>query len=1213
MTERKRVEENLRLFSQAVDGSIEGIAIGDPQHDTITYVNEALTRMFGYSREQLIGQRIAFVYPEEQLAKLKEALKATMEGGWTGELVGRKKDGELFPLAISASTVVEDEGHIIAYMASHQDIADRKRTEAQLRETTELLQSIMNSATEEMIAATDRTGTILSWNEGARRLLGYEPEEVVGKESVRIFHTEDYRKSGRIDANIRTMIATREPLVEELTYVAKDGKTLHVQQIVTPRFGEDGEFIGMLGLARDMTERRRAEQALEESRERFRALAESTSDWAWEVDGDGVYTYASPRVKDLLGYDAQEVVGKTPFDFMPPVEAKRVASRFRATAKSRKPFAGLENTNVRKDGRLVVLETSGVPIFDARNRFCGYRGIDRDITRRKRAEEKLRHSEELFRTVVNASKDAMVAIDRKGLITIFNPAAEQMFQRKSKEVTGRPLNCLMPEEYWEPHRQYVKSYFTTGAPDKAIGKMIELPAMRADGAVFPVELSLSAGQRGAEPFVLAVIRDITERKGAEEQLRKAHQELEQRVRDRTADLTAANQLLRQEMAERRRVEEALRESEELMRQVTDASPNCIFLKDHDGRFLLVNKQMAEAYGTTPEAMVGRTDLDFVGLSIPTMELAERFLSTDREVIQSKRVKLLPDEPFTLPDGTIRWHQATKIPLSTHESTDCVLGVAVDITDRKKAEQTLQQRIEFDALITAISTRFINLPPDAIDQGIDQALRQVGEFAGVDRSYVFQFSEDGTRMTNTHEWCSAGIRPEIDNLQNLPAEELPWFMGHMRRFEVLHVPRVADLPPEARAEQQHFRQQDIQSLVVLPMACEGSLIGFVGFDSVGAEKTWPEEIVALLRIVGDIFANTLVRKRAEEALRESEERFRGLFEATFEAVLVHDQGIILDANRAFERLVGCAFSEAVGKSLFDFVAPAARDLVSARMRSGSQEPYEAQALTQDGRVIDVEVVGKEHTYQGRKVRVAALRDITERKRAEEVLRRADRLAALGTMVAGVAHELNNPLTAVCGLSQLLTKDQSLDKRSRQLADEIIEQGIRCGKIVEDLLGFARVRPVRHQPVQINQLLNRCLEWVRHDSPFEDLEVVEDYSSSVPMTMADPYRLEQVFINVIRNAGDALKLSPPPKRLEVRSRRAGNEIRIDFTDNGPGIAEPGRVFDPFYTTRGAGEGTGLGLSVSYGIIEEHGGRITARNVSTGARFTIRLPIHPAPGEH
>jgi PAS domain S-box-containing protein len=159
-------------------------------------------------------------------------------------------------------------------------------------------------------------------------------------------------------------------------------------------------------LQKEIVEHERVDQALRESEQRFRALIESTSDWIWEVDANGVYTYASPKVEDLLGYRPDEVIGKTPFDLMPPEEAKRVAERFEAVAASRAPFAGLENTNVHKDGRLVVLETSGVPVFDSGGHLRGYRGIDRDITERKQAAEAIEaKNRELESFVYTASHD----------------------------------------------------------------------------------------------------------------------------------------------------------------------------------------------------------------------------------------------------------------------------------------------------------------------------------------------------------------------------------------------------------------------------------------------------------------------------------------------------------------------------------------------------------------------------------------------------------------------------------------------------------------------------------------------------------------------------------------------------------------------------------------------------------------------------------------
>ena len=192
-------------------------------------------------------------------------------------------------------------------------------------------------------------------------------------------------------------------------------------------------------------------------------------------------------------------------------------------------------------------------------------------------------------------------------------------------------------------------------------------------------------------------------------------------------------------------------------------------------------------------------------------------------------------------------------------------------ERKPAEETLWYRMEFENIITSISTKFINLSHDQFDQGIIQALKKIGEFDGVDRSYVFLLSEDGKKMDNTHEWCAQGIEPQIANLKAIKVdEELPWFAKKIKNLEVFQVPNVAELPREAIAEKDHFEKQGIQSLIVVPMVSRERLIGFLGFDSVRKKKIWSEDIISLVKIVGEIFTNALEHKRTEEAFHKSEE-------------------------------------------------------------------------------------------------------------------------------------------------------------------------------------------------------------------------------------------------------------------------------------------------------------------------------------------------------
>jgi signal transduction histidine kinase/DNA-binding response OmpR family regulator len=189
-------------------------------------------------------------------------------------------------------------------------------------------------------------------------------------------------------------------------------------------------------------------------------------------------------------------------------------------------------------------------------------------------------------------------------------------------------------------------------------------------------------------------------------------------------------------------------------------------------------------------------------------------------------------------------------------------------ERKRAETALHYRVEIEKLITTISTNFINLAPDKIDSAINQALQRIGEFVSVDRCYVFQFSDNGFKMDNTHEWCANGIEPQIQKLKGLMVGAYPWFKEKITNLETIHIPRVEDLPSEAKAEKEEYQSKGIQSLINVPIVWRGSLVGFLGIESDRYEKIWREEDIRLLKMIGEIFMNALERKRAEVAIQES---------------------------------------------------------------------------------------------------------------------------------------------------------------------------------------------------------------------------------------------------------------------------------------------------------------------------------------------------------
>ncbi len=303
----------------------------------------------------------------------------------------------------------------------------------------------------------------------------------------------------------------------EKRYLTKDGRVVWGALTVT-RLPLSEVFPGRnLIHLRDVTEQHQAEEALRASEERFRALVEATSDWIWEVDAEGRYTYASPKVKELLGYEPQEVLGRSPFELMPPEEAGRVAEVVRPCLEQGLPFAHVENTNLHKDGHLVVLDTSGVPVFDGQGLLQGFRGIDRDITEQKRAQEALAESESLFRALVEQSMDGVALADLKTKRVIkANPRMCQLLGYSEAELVG--LNV------WDVHPEEARAEVMETFGAQARGELTvpaELPMLRKDGSVFLAEVGAKPITVGDQIWMLGVFRDVTERKRAEAALRES--------------------------------------------------------------------------------------------------------------------------------------------------------------------------------------------------------------------------------------------------------------------------------------------------------------------------------------------------------------------------------------------------------------------------------------------------------------------------------------------------------------------------------------------------------------------------------------------------------------------------------------------------------------------------------------------------------------------
>ena len=384
ITERKQAEEALRKSEEKYRTLLEnaGEAVLVAQDGVFKFGNPKAEELFGYSKEELASKPFTSFIHEEDREMVRERHERRIKGEMLPEVYPYRiidKNGQCKWVELKVVLFSWEERP--ATLCFMMDISDRKRAEEVLLEYRKAVEG-----SEELITAVDRRYVYSLANEAFLRYHCLNRDQVIGRNIVEVIGEEIFESVIKPNAE---RCFKGEPVDFEMKHNYPEYGERYMLVSNYPLKNNDGEMTGMVVVARDVTVSKMAAEGLRESEEKYRSLVEATSDWIWEVDNDGVYTYTNSKVKEILGYEPEEIIGKTPFDFMLPDEQERLSEWFGNILESHKPFEGLENTNIHKDGRHVLLETSGVPFFDTDGNLLGYRGIDRNITRRKLAEKAL--------------------------------------------------------------------------------------------------------------------------------------------------------------------------------------------------------------------------------------------------------------------------------------------------------------------------------------------------------------------------------------------------------------------------------------------------------------------------------------------------------------------------------------------------------------------------------------------------------------------------------------------------------------------------------------------------------------------------------------------------------------------------------------------------------------------------------------------------------
>ena len=995
-----------------------------------------------------------------------------------------------------------------------QCIAVRK-TKKNLLEREERYHDLLNA--NDLIQSIAPDGRFLFVNKKWLDTLGYKEEDL---ESIGIFDIIHQDCLDHCMNSFQRVISGENVGIIDSVFKTRGGNKVFVEGIANCRM-RDGKPQYTRGIFKDVTDRKLAEVALRESEERFRALVETTRDMIWEVDKDDRYTYASPQVQEILGYTPEEVIGKTCFDLMLPEQTESIRRQFAEIASAGKPIVRLENINLHKDGRIVILETSGEPVHAADGSIIGYRGIDRDITERKQAEEALRQSENYLKTLLESIPAGVIVVDAKTHIILrANSSALVLFGAPGELVLGKVCHHFI------------------------------CPAAKGDCPISDKGMHLDRSERvllNASGEPISIIKSVSR-----------------------ANLNGQEVLIETfvDISEWKRAEEALRESEDRYRMLVENANEAIFVIQ-DGRICFANPKLEQIGKYTLEELSQKSFLEFVHPDDRTLVAEQHKQRLSGELLKE-------DYSFRIisKEGSVFWMKISA-SLISWKGRPAVLVLLSDITERKAAESAFQAIVRSMAGSTGLNS-------------FRKITENISSWLGADCVMVGEIQPDNQTVKGLSMLLDGKEIFDFSyTLKGTPCENVA------ERGFCLYPDNVIKLFPESK----DLVELNIRGYIGTPLRnSSGQVCGILCalFRSPIQSSPSMQEIMEIIAVKA---STEIERKQAESALLESEEKFRSLVEHALDGILILDlQGTILFNNRSAVRLIDDEFStKFVGRNVLEFLAPESREnaIYDFMQVSQGHDAYLAQynIISSKGNRLWVESIGKVINFNKKFAILLSIRDITERKRAEDALRQANKQINLLSSIT--RHDILNQLMVLKGYLELsqgvIDKPEILSGyiKKEQLAAHAIQNQITFTRDYQELGVTAPTWQNVNASIQ-KALTMIPVQKIRVDVDRTNLEIFAD-------------RLfEKVFYNLIDNAlrygGDKLKT------IRISSQESDGHLTLVCEDDGVGISDEDkkRLF-----TRGFGKNTGLGLFLSREILSITGITITENGIpGKGARFEITV---------
>ncbi|MCL6589488.1 MAG: PAS domain S-box protein [Firmicutes bacterium] len=548
-----------------------------------------------------------------------------------------------------------------------------------------------------------------------------------------------------------------------------------------------------------------------------------------------------------------------------------------------------------------------------------------------------------------------------------------------------------------------------------------------------------------------------------------------------------------------------------------------------------------------------------------------------------------------------------------------------LLEYQRAFDVLEYQLEIQKLIARISSSFINLTSEEIDNGINNALKLVGGFLHADHSALFLMDHDGSTAVLSYEWGAEGIPSQIDLYPKFQINQLPWLAEKLQKFEPIRFSTVSSIHRKDSPEDNYFQTKNTRSLIVMPMFYRGSLLGFLCCKTLRETQVWSEDIVLMLKIIGENLTGVLIRKKIETELAEERNLLRALIDNIPDFIYAKDTKCrFLVNNLAHLRALKVYSQEEVlGKTDLDFFPPELaiqyyeEDLLVVNYRQAiiNQEEIITDATGKKIWVLTNKVPLRNHL--GAIIGLVGIsRNITDRKLAEEKLARQSQILArsnaeLEQFAYIASHDLQEPLRMVTSYLNLLARryQDQLDQDAKDFITFAVEGASRMKTLIDDLLKYSRIGNTgkTFEQVDCGDVLNLALANLQ--VAIAESEAVITYDP-LPALMGDSAQLIQLFQNLLSNAIKYRSDEPP--RIHISCAQKNGEWTFAVSDNGIGI-EPhyfDKIFIIFQRLHGRDSkysGTGIGLAICKKIVEHHGGRIWVESTpGKGSTFYFTIPV-------